>query len=375
MKNNKNLWIYGIISFTILFLGSAILFQIFNVNDLPSQFYGALIGVVITAIITVFLLQGQTANEEKRERNLKVFEKKQDVYHAFLEKLKEIIMDGEIKIAQYGENTDMKENIDELKELLFELGYIQMHTSEENTKQIFAQVSEIMKVLSDFSNEGNRKQQELPHFYGKLSQHLFAIVSILKNDLYGIQTQTIDDKTVATLLEECGLYIEQEEVNKFELQNYFWNRLQDEFLQRGYEFQKRDLTQDVYEFYVPKARNRYRFFGIDVPIYTTQDNRTIYLSVEIENKYYYGIRRNSQNEQNEEMQQTVSEVVGLTKSPWWFGWRYPTEQHDLDFYTFQSKAFERLKNPRKRETFVRNIVDEMEIYIKKFQEIATKNNL
>jgi hypothetical protein len=30
---------------------------------LPSQFYGALIGVVITAIITVFLLQGQTANK------------------------------------------------------------------------------------------------------------------------------------------------------------------------------------------------------------------------------------------------------------------------------------------------------------------------
>ena len=72
---NKNLWLYGIIAFTILFIASAVIFRVLNVEILPSQFYGALIGVVITAIITVFLLQGQTANEEKRERSIKVFEK------------------------------------------------------------------------------------------------------------------------------------------------------------------------------------------------------------------------------------------------------------------------------------------------------------
>ena len=52
------------------------------------------IGAILTAIVTVFLLQGQTATEEERDKNLTVFEKKQEVYHQFLEKLKDIVEDG-----------------------------------------------------------------------------------------------------------------------------------------------------------------------------------------------------------------------------------------------------------------------------------------
>jgi cadmium resistance protein CadD (predicted permease) len=86
--NMKRIWIYGIVLFSIIFIAAAVIFGIFDVDILPSQFYGALIGVVITAIITVFLLQGQTANEEKRDIRIRVFEKKQEIYHAFLEELR-----------------------------------------------------------------------------------------------------------------------------------------------------------------------------------------------------------------------------------------------------------------------------------------------
>lgn len=65
----------------------------------------------------------------------------------------------------------------------------------------------------------------------------------------------------------------------------------------------------------------------------------------------------------------------MTKTEWWYGHRFPSEQYDLDFYTLNSKAFERLKNPRKRENFIRNIVDEIELYIKSFKEIADNNEL
>lgn len=83
----KNLWLYGIIAFSLLFIATAILFRIFEIEILPSQFYGALIGVVITAIITVFLLQGQTANEAQRDKDVRIFEEKIKVYSEFTEKM------------------------------------------------------------------------------------------------------------------------------------------------------------------------------------------------------------------------------------------------------------------------------------------------
>lgn len=87
---NKNLWLYGIIVFTVLFIASAIIFRVSNIEILPSQFYGALISVVITAIITVLLLNGQTKAEESKERNVKVFEEKSVRFNNFINKLWEI---------------------------------------------------------------------------------------------------------------------------------------------------------------------------------------------------------------------------------------------------------------------------------------------
>lgn len=107
MKQKRNLWVYGVIVFTLIFIASSVIFKIYEFEVLPSQFFGALIGVVITAIITLFLLQGQTSNEEEREKSVKVFEKKQEVYHAFLEELKKIIQDGEITIVSKGKDANL----------------------------------------------------------------------------------------------------------------------------------------------------------------------------------------------------------------------------------------------------------------------------
>jgi uncharacterized membrane protein len=77
---NKN-WIFNgiIIAFTVFFIASAVIFNVFEIEILPAQFYGALIGVFITAIVTAFLLRGQTEGNEKRDKNVKIFEKKQEL--------------------------------------------------------------------------------------------------------------------------------------------------------------------------------------------------------------------------------------------------------------------------------------------------------
>ena len=84
----------------IMFIGIAITTNLFKGNDLPVQISGALLEAVVTALITYFLLTGQTTQEEVKERQVKIFEKKQEVYHNFLEELKRIIQDGEITISK-----------------------------------------------------------------------------------------------------------------------------------------------------------------------------------------------------------------------------------------------------------------------------------
>ena len=81
---------------------SLFVFNLIYQNELPKiveNINNSAIGAIFTAIITVFLLQGQTATEEERDKNLSVFEKKQEVFHNFLEKLKEIVQDGKITIS------------------------------------------------------------------------------------------------------------------------------------------------------------------------------------------------------------------------------------------------------------------------------------
>ena len=100
---------------------SLFVFNLIYQNELPKiveNINNSAIGAIFTAIITVFLLQGQTATEEERDKNLSVFEKKQEVFHNFLEKLKEIVQDGKITIS-IRDDAKEGENIDELKELLF----------------------------------------------------------------------------------------------------------------------------------------------------------------------------------------------------------------------------------------------------------------
>jgi gas vesicle protein len=371
---SKNLWLYGIIVFTLLFIASSVLFRVFEVEILPSQFFGALIGVVITAIITVFLLQGQTANEEQRERSIKVFEKKQDVYHEFLEKLKEIIQDGQITIASQGKNGNLDQNVDELKDLLFQLGYIQMHTTEENTDKIFERVSKIIQLMNKFSSEGEDKQKALPDYYTSLSVELFGVVSILKSDLYGIETKSIGEKRILNLLRECDLFIDTDEFNKYDIQKYFFDELQKQLLAKGYQFEKKDFTQDISQFYA-KARNRHRWYGFSFEIYSyPNSSEKVYFEIGVENSYYYGFRNKTDNV---DFKPELKELLLKTLLGFHFreNWIFTfSNKYDLDFWKLNSKAFEKLKDNRKREGLITEIVQEMELDIKTFIQSAEKIN-
>lgn len=182
--SSKTTWQYWVLLFALLVLGASIIFQIFNVDTLLNRLYGSIIGVVLTAIVTVFLLQGQTQSQEKREKSVKVFEKKQLVYHDFLVHLDRILQDGKLAIPERGSDEP-----NELIELILQLGYIKLHTQESHTRAITEQVTKILGILRQEQMLGVDSERT---FYKSLAEEIFLLVTIMRRDLYDHNEQLGD---------------------------------------------------------------------------------------------------------------------------------------------------------------------------------------
>lgn len=192
MRKKKD-WInIGTITFTVLFFISAIVFEIYELGSLPGQFYGALIGVVITAIITVLLLKGQTKSEESREIHLKVFDKKQEIYFNFLSKLNNILQQEELLQSLNDRHSIINNQAINIQDLLFEIGYLQMHASPEAFNHVMDHVANIMEANNKLLNEPAHEDSLIHEYYTLLTHNFFKIVGHLKDDLYGYSHEPID---------------------------------------------------------------------------------------------------------------------------------------------------------------------------------------
>lgn len=184
--SSKNTWQYWVLLFALIAIGASIIFQIFNVDTLLNRLYGSLIGVVLTAIVTVFLLQGQTQSQEKREKSVKVFEKKQLVYHDFLVHIDRILQDGMLAIPERGSDEP-----NELIELILQLGYIKLHAQEAHTRAITGQVTKILGILRQEQIQGVDSERT---FYKSIAEEIFLLVTIMRRDLYDHNEQ-LDDSS------------------------------------------------------------------------------------------------------------------------------------------------------------------------------------
>ena len=102
-------------------------------NEVGPNLITAFVGVVISALVTLVLLNGQTKDEEEKERNLNLFKAKQKVYSGFVLSWYNALRDDQItetelrnlrtilfgKVFFYVENQDVYKEINEkLKDLL-----------------------------------------------------------------------------------------------------------------------------------------------------------------------------------------------------------------------------------------------------------------
>jgi len=160
-KNNK-IFFYGILFlFVLLFFVAAIF--VYDIA-IPVPFFGALMGVFITVFVTYALLDGQTKSEANRDKDVRVFQKKIQVYSKFLSKMWNFFYD-----YQTMKDDDKDSNYEKLRIMCFDelVFFLEKEDIEKLTKVIkkikpggltdnYSSICEITDILQD-SIKGNGK--------------------------------------------------------------------------------------------------------------------------------------------------------------------------------------------------------------------------
>lgn len=180
---NKALIFIGILVVFVCFF--AVYLRLFTGKELWYEMFAAVLGVIITAVITMVLLRGQTNNDVERERDAKVFEEKLRIYQDFLQKLQDIIKDHALS--------------DEEKILLqFQTSYVAMHCEQECIKEVSESVKKILtRECTNTKIETNDSDA--------LLDDLFKIVEAFRKDLYKKEYHIQDDikSTAVTNLKQA----------------------------------------------------------------------------------------------------------------------------------------------------------------------------
>ena len=152
--------VYGIaIALTIIAFAVTVVLRLFSVNDLPFQTFAALIGVIITAIITGVLLKGQSDSERIQKEQSEIFKEKLSTYNNFLTALCAYVTDSTEKNK---------------KALIFYTMAIRMHAKPETVKQFTEKVTEIIR------STGSGDSSEVSDLVKTLSE----ISQLFHNELY-----------------------------------------------------------------------------------------------------------------------------------------------------------------------------------------------
>ncbi len=156
--------VYGIaIALTIIACAIAVVLRLFSVNDLPFQTFAALIGVIITAIITGVLLKGQSDSERIQKEKAEIFKEKLATYNRFLDALCKYVTES---------------NPTHKKEVIFHAMALRMHTNSDTIKELDAHIVRLIY------NTGTDDEVET------LVKSLNAIAKIFAKELYGESTDS-----------------------------------------------------------------------------------------------------------------------------------------------------------------------------------------
>lgn len=156
--------LFGVLVCFLVFCAVSVFMRVFTIGDLHLNFMAALLGTVITAVVTVLLLSGQSAAEEVKERNVAVFNDKSQIYKSFIKEIWETWKDHQVTSDEYWSLTSMF-----YQELM-------LYSKEETQKVIGGALKKIGNYLDVDANE-NKVAEEA------LRENIVVIIDTLINDL------------------------------------------------------------------------------------------------------------------------------------------------------------------------------------------------
>ena len=185
---------YKIITITavlvVLACSFAIYLRLFTEKELWYEMFAAVLGVIITAIITMILLRGQSDNDVERERASKIFGEKLNIYQEYLCTLCDVIKDRKL--------TD-----EEKIRLEFQTSYVAMHCDPAYIAIVSGAVRDLIKYCCpDESSEDQKRLNpnlSMSDSPDPLLNSLFCIVEAFRKDLYGDDFKFDDKDKDATL--------------------------------------------------------------------------------------------------------------------------------------------------------------------------------
>jgi hypothetical protein len=150
-----------ILSITVLlFLAVTVATRLYKIEDLPLQTVGALLGSVVTALITYYLLIGQSKSEEEKEKNVSVFQTKSEKYEIFINYIWEIWNDRTITtleftelIKSFSKNVLLYAKEETISSILDNLDFISTKITEKEIDNSHEILKEIFKIINKLAED------------------------------------------------------------------------------------------------------------------------------------------------------------------------------------------------------------------------------
>ena len=224
-KWKENIFLIACVCFFVLFVIIAAISGAWPGKDVSAQFFSAMAGALVAAIITLFLLKGQTAVEADREKDSIVFKEKLRIYQEFLSKLCDVVKDMDIT---------PQEEI----ELQFQVSYVAMHTAPDAIKTISEQVKDI--IIDIKNNVGGKKN---------MLNQLFIIADTLYKELYKESYPSNKAERDKTITNFESLLFPKDSMRLYELKKNINAEGSNQWVD--------DNKKLVYEYYCNNSHNKY----------------------------------------------------------------------------------------------------------------------
>ena len=181
--NQKDSVIYILmaVALTVGLLVVANAVGIWRIPELWSQILAACMGAIVVGVVTLVLMRGQKSSEEAKEKSIRIYESKVEVYSRFVGKMYKLLADDRMSCDDFlSLRTEMFGSLifylsdENLNSLLAELnGITSIHNNEEMVS-VFARITNILQDdLAGRQHRPDDKERVLTdiwHQFGNLTQ-------------------------------------------------------------------------------------------------------------------------------------------------------------------------------------------------------------